>query len=156
MFKIKNLFLLSLTLFLIGGFLPPLWFNGVAYFISKLFIPVGLLGIFVFGFWWFLDKVTDPKTTTDKPIGDRILALKTPEELVDFIDKVSNSCLIAVNNVWLQENWNKNSDSEKIIWVTNRFNLLREQISQSNENAIQIIDAIQTADKKYTRSNNKN
>lgn len=115
--------------------------------------PFVTISFLLSGIWWIakkLAKVQMPSPT----LLDRQFSSSNPHELVDFIDMVSNSCLIAVNNVWLQENWCKLSDKQKTEWVISRFGFLESQLAQSYTDAISIINAIQAADKQYHRLRN--
>jgi hypothetical protein len=151
----SKLFFTSIICFIACTFLniPGVLTHPLLIALVSLIAPVAFITGLGSGFYWIINFFT-MKEIASPPLSINFDPAK-PHELVDFIDKVSNSCVIAVNNVWLQENWCRLYDSQKTAWVVERFEYLTSSLKDADNNALGIINAIQMADKNFTRENKR-
>lgn len=116
----------------------------------SFFLLVGLVLPFVgacVGWWYLLVGPTSSRTSQNI---NNSLRSASDEDIVDVIDQSANASVIAVNSGWLKTNWHNMSDSQKIEWVRQRRMHLEKYLPEAQD-APSFIDALQRADKKFTR-----
>ncbi|MGE3611721.1 MAG: hypothetical protein AB7I27_19175 [Bacteriovoracaceae bacterium] len=137
------------------------WYYFIKAITGQLKTSVGVVGL-IFGVGipvigipmglWFL--FTTPSQKQIEEALNEVFNPDKPEGVVDFIDKWANSSVITSNSAWLKNNWHIMNDAQKVVWVKDRFDLLKEKLPHANS-APEFLNSIQEADKNFTRNQKK-
>lgn len=89
----------------------------------------------------FMDKLNQLADEEEQEELRQLCLTKKPIEIVQAIDNSLN-CIVGVNNLWVQNNWSKLTDDEKVNFVNLHREVLNEELPQA-ENAGDIIQLLQ-------------
>lgn len=148
----KGVFFISLF----SGFMTMLFVMFGMWHPNGLIAPLSLVasiiaGVLSGGYWLHQMMASNANLPPSQKVQFNFDDSK-PHELVDYIDEVACSCLIATNSGWLKNNWHIMNDDLKTRWVSDRFAYLSNELKNTPNSTPYILNALQKADKTFTRS----